>query len=266
LELNFDLDFIAPVVLLTAVVLFIHGFAETTRRVFASIGRYKPERLYIFADVARADKVEGSSVRSFRVETENVDWDCEVFRHYSSENHGPSKSIIRGLDKVFESESSAIILEDDCLPSSAFFPLAEKLLHRLEHNNEVAIALGANLSGVRTSTGYTHQANLMKEASSLIDFYIPSQKMRKCSCARPKHNFQGSPIIQPSPTHPMRASMSTCVMQRINNENHSFSANVRRDVSSACKHFLGLTLDVRALFHLNKQATVGSHGSMATRI
>ena len=251
---------------MTTIVLFIHRRAETTSQVFSVVRQYKPERLYIFADGARAGKDEESFVKAARWETEKVDWDCEVFRHYSSENHGLSKSIFRGLDKVFESESSAIILEDDCLPSSAFFPLAEKLLHRLEHNNEVAIALGANLSGVRTSTGYTYQANLMKEASSLIDFYIPSQKMCKFSCARPKHHFQGSPMIQPSPTPPMRASMSTCVMQRTNNENHSFSANVRSDVSSACKHFLGLTLDVRALFHLNKQATVGSHGSMATRI
>jgi len=199
--------------------------------VFASISRYKPERLYIFADGARADKVEGSLVRSARVKTENVDWDCEVFRHYSSKNHGIAKSIIRGLDKFFESESLAIILEDDFLPSSTFFPFVEKLLHQFEHTKEVAIILGTNLSGVRTSTGYTHPVNLMKAASSLIGFDIPSQKMCKCSRACPKHNFQSSPIIQPSPTLPMRASMPTCFMQRTINGNHSSGANVRRDIS-----------------------------------
>jgi len=137
---------------MTAVVLFIHKRAETTSQVFSVVRQYKPERLYIFADGARAGKDEESFVKAARWETEKVDWDCEVFRHYSSENHGLSKSIFRGLDKVFESESSAIILEDDCLPSSAFFPFAEKLLNQFEHSEEVAIISGTNLSGVRTST------------------------------------------------------------------------------------------------------------------
>lgn len=152
MELNFDLDFIAPVGLLTSVVLFIHRRAETTRRVFASISQYKPERLYIFADGARAVKNEESLVRSAREETESVDWDCEVFRHYSSENIGLSKSVLGGLDLVFQSENSAIILEDDCMPSPSFFPFAEKLLGQFEHSKEVAIISGTNLSGIRTTT------------------------------------------------------------------------------------------------------------------
>jgi len=142
----------APGGRLTSVVLFIHRRAETTRRVFASISQYKPERLYIFADGARAVKDEESLVRSAREETENVDWDCEVFRHYSSENIGLSKSVLGGLDLVFQSESSAIILEDDCMPSPSFFPFAEKLLGQFEHSEEVAIISGTNLSGIRKTT------------------------------------------------------------------------------------------------------------------
>ena len=142
----------APGGRLTSVVLFIHRRAETTRRVFASISQYKPERLYIFADGARAVKNEESLVRSAREETESVDWDCEVFRHYSSENIGLSKSVLGGLDLVFQSENSAIILEDDCMPSPSFFPFAEKLLGQFEHSKEVAIISGTNLSGIRTTT------------------------------------------------------------------------------------------------------------------
>ena len=154
MELNFDLDFIAPVGLLTSVVLFIHRRPETTRRVFALISQYKPERLYIFADGPRTDKDEDeeSLVRSAREETEGVDWHCEVFRHYSLENIGLSKSVLGGLDLVFQSESSAIILEDDCMPSPSFFPFAEKLLGQFEHSEEVAIISGTNLSGMRRTT------------------------------------------------------------------------------------------------------------------
>jgi hypothetical protein len=152
LELNYDLDVIDTVGQLTAVVLFIHRRNETTKRVFASISQFKPERLYIFADGARAGKGEECFVRAAREETETVNWDCAVLRYYSEENHGLSESILNGLDIVFRLENSAIILEDDCLPSSSFFSFAEQLLEQFEHSEEVAIISGTNLSGIRTTT------------------------------------------------------------------------------------------------------------------
>jgi hypothetical protein len=152
LELNYDLGVIDTVGQLTAVVLFIHRRNETTKRVFASISQFKPERLYIFADGARAGKGEERFVRAAREETETVNWDCVVLRYYSEENHGLSQSILNGLDIVFRTEGSAIILEDDCLPSSSFFSFAEQLLEQFEHSEEVAIISGTNLSGIRTTT------------------------------------------------------------------------------------------------------------------
>jgi hypothetical protein len=132
-------------------VLFIHRRANTTRQVFSAIRQYAPSKLYIFADAARIGRNESELVLEARKETENVDWPCEVHRHYESANKGVDKSIFDGLDLVFESNNSAIILEDDCLPSDSFFPFAETLLKHYENSPNVAMISGTNLTGMRVS-------------------------------------------------------------------------------------------------------------------
>ncbi len=49
----------------------------------------------------------------------------------------------KGLDWVFSQVKQAIILEDDCLPESSFFPFCETLLGRYAQDREVAM-IGAN--------------------------------------------------------------------------------------------------------------------------
>jgi hypothetical protein len=136
----------------TAIVLFIHRRADSTRLIFSAIREFSPEKLYVFADGPRPSMLEGELVSSARLETENVDWPCEVFRKYQNENLGLAESIITGLDIVFERETSAIILEDDCLPSQSFFPFMEKLLDRYADCDRVGLISGSNLSGISLTT------------------------------------------------------------------------------------------------------------------
>jgi hypothetical protein len=136
---------------LTTVVIFIHRRADTTRQVFSAIRKYAPTRLYVFADAARIGRDESELVLEARKETENVDWPCEVFRHYETENKGLRLSILEGLDLVFESNNSAIILEDDCLPSDSFFPFAESLLLQHKNSPKVGMISGTNLMGTRAT-------------------------------------------------------------------------------------------------------------------
>ena len=59
---------------------------------------------------------------------DNVDWHCQIFRRFAGENIGLRRNISEGLDRVFSQVKQAIILEDDCLPDSSFFPFCEELL------------------------------------------------------------------------------------------------------------------------------------------
>ena len=54
---------------------------------------------------------------------DNVSWNCNLIKIYSDLNLGCAKRIQSGLDKVFENEKYAIILEDDTTPTSLSFIL-----------------------------------------------------------------------------------------------------------------------------------------------
>jgi hypothetical protein len=54
-----------------------------------------------------------------------IDWPCEVQRHYADQNLGLKKRVSSGLDWVFSQVESAIILEDDCLPNQSFFKFCQ---------------------------------------------------------------------------------------------------------------------------------------------
>ena len=63
------------------VVLIVFNRRDTTQKVFDTIRNYAPESLFVIADGPRAfrpsDKIGCLRTRAV---TENVDWDCEVFR------------------------------------------------------------------------------------------------------------------------------------------------------------------------------------------
>ena len=129
------------------VALIIFRRPETTDRVFQEIRRARPEKLYVIADGARTGNIhEEALVESTRKVVENVDWPCDVFRIYASENLGLRERVFTGLDEVFSREESAIILEDDCLPSQSFFNFTRTMLERYKTDQSVALVSGFNFA------------------------------------------------------------------------------------------------------------------------
>lgn len=88
--------------------------------VFERIRKARPSRLYLVSDGPRGEE-DRALVDACRAIVQNVDWPCEVTRYYSEKNLGLKNRVVSGLDEVFLIEESAIVLEDDCLPSSSFF-------------------------------------------------------------------------------------------------------------------------------------------------
>lgn len=129
------------------VVFIIFRRPDTTEKVFEEIRRAKPEKLYIVADGARPNNPdEEKLVESTRKVVEVIDWPCEVVRVYASQNLGLRERVFTGLDQVFSIEDSAIILEDDCLPSQTFFGFASELLGRYSTDSRVALVSGFNFA------------------------------------------------------------------------------------------------------------------------
>ena len=127
------------------IIFLIFNRPELTARVFETIRQATPERLFVVADGARPERLgEAELVAAARAVTELVDWPCDVIRDYSDVNLGCGKRVSSGISKAFESIEDAIILEDDCLPDSTFFPFCIQLLERYKDDDRVMCISGDN--------------------------------------------------------------------------------------------------------------------------
>jgi hypothetical protein len=127
----------------TPVAFIIFRRPEVTAKVFEQIRLAQPKKLFVIADGPRHEE-EASRCQEARAITEQIDWDCEVFRDYSDVNLGCRRRVSSGLNWVFEQVEQAIVLEDDCLPSQSFFTFCETLLDYYRNDTRIWMISGDN--------------------------------------------------------------------------------------------------------------------------
>ena len=114
---------------------------------FEAIRKARPKKLFIVADGPRLSvSGEEDLVNQTRKVVSFIDWPCEVHHIFAKENLGLRQRIFTGLDEVFSKVERAIILEDDCLPTSSFFAFCSTLLDKYSDSNQVAVVSGFNFS------------------------------------------------------------------------------------------------------------------------
>jgi hypothetical protein len=139
----------------TPVAFFVFNRPETTRAVFAAIAAARPSVLLIVADGARQGRVgESERVHQVRAIVSAVDWPCDVRNNFSEVNLGCKHRVSSGLDWVFSQVDKAIILEDDCLPSLAFFQFSQEMLQRYSDNKQIFSISGSNFTKNATPDGH----------------------------------------------------------------------------------------------------------------
>lgn len=130
----------------TSVVFLIFNRPDTTARVFETIRRAQPPRLFVIADGPRPDHPsDAEKCATARSVIDQVDWDCEVLTNYADTNLGCGRRVSSGLDWVFEMVEEAIILEDDCVPHPTFFRFCEEVLERYRDDERVMMITGTNV-------------------------------------------------------------------------------------------------------------------------
>lgn len=146
------------------VVIIVFRRPQLTKKVLDAIEFVRPAKLFVIADGPRASKpLDESQVQATRDLFEHLAWPCEVIKLYSSVNLGLRNRVISGLDEVFSQVESAIILEDDCLPSPDFFSFSAELLARYRDEPSVALISGNNFAPVkreRNSYYFSTHANI----------------------------------------------------------------------------------------------------------
>jgi len=137
---------------------------ETAARVFARIRDARPKTLILASDGPRPGiDGEAALIDGLRRDIESrIDWDCDVTRDYAAENIGCGRRLSTAIETVLGRQGRAIILEDDCVPASTFFPYCDTLLDRFEANADIVSISGTNLQGrcSRPGIGLTHFAQI----------------------------------------------------------------------------------------------------------
>lgn len=111
-------------------------------------------KIYIFADGPRneTDKIETDKVKANIKTFKDSNKDVQIIDVYSLDNISLKQNIISGLTKVFAVEKAAIIVEDDCLPSSDFFRFCEEMLTVYANVKSVMSVNGTSAGGTFTSS------------------------------------------------------------------------------------------------------------------
>jgi hypothetical protein len=118
---------------------------NVTKRVFESIRQARPQRLFVAADGPRRNSVDdGSLIAQARSIATNVDWPCELMTLFRDENLGCRLAVSGAISWFFEHVEEGIILEDDCLPDTSFFPYCEELLERYRNDTRIMCITGDN--------------------------------------------------------------------------------------------------------------------------
>lgn len=129
-----------------AVLMLVFNRPDVTEQVFQAVRNARPPRLYIAADGPRPGRPQDEETTArVREVFKQVDWPCEVHTRFLTENLGCRNAVSSAIDWFFSKEEQGIVLEDDVLPSPAFFSYCDTMLERYKHDERVFSVVGNNL-------------------------------------------------------------------------------------------------------------------------
>lgn len=135
----------------TPILLIAFNRLDTTKQVFNSIRRQKPNHLYISSDGPRTHIPEESNkineLRDYLLK--NIDWNCQVKKLFHSENKGCGPAVNEAISWVFSHEEKCIILEDDTLPDDSFYKFCDELLEKYKSDDRIGLISGNNHIGFK---------------------------------------------------------------------------------------------------------------------
>lgn len=127
-------------------VLIAFNRPELLRQQLEIVRQHFRGKIYAIVDGPRADKVgEAEKVAEVVDLLESLKPEFAVEFNRAELNLGCYQRIKSGLDWVFARENTAVILEDDCMPSPQFFDFASEMLQRYAEDERVYSISGTNL-------------------------------------------------------------------------------------------------------------------------
>ena len=127
----------------TAVLLITFNRPQYTAQVLAALKKAGVKRLYVFKDGPRPFN-EDDKKASLVVErlVDSIDWPCNVKTNYMNNNLGCGWGPYSAISWAFKNEERLIILEDDVVPSTAFFGYMDYVLKKYRDDSRVNFVSG----------------------------------------------------------------------------------------------------------------------------
>lgn len=133
------------------VLLITFNRPEYTRQMLKALKQANVKNLFIFKDGPRPNN-EDDFLKSKEIENliKNIDWDCHIETLFLNNNLGCGYGPFTAISWAFSKVDELIILEDDCIPTVAFFNFCSLLLDKYRNNPKIR-----HISGRSPLTGHT---------------------------------------------------------------------------------------------------------------
>lgn len=128
----------------TPILILFFNRQENVLELIDALSKFRPPIIFLASDGGRT-AIEHKKVCQIRIKVlQSISWDCEVHEKFNETNLGCKYAVHSAIQWFFGSVSQGIVLEDDCIPTEAFFIYAEKMLDIYKDINEVATISGRN--------------------------------------------------------------------------------------------------------------------------
>jgi len=136
-------------------VLFLYKRPQNTLKILNKAVKANIKKIYAFIDGPKqsTDLDLINQTKKIINEFTKTHPSMNVVVFSAKKNLGLQHSIVLGLNKVFQKETAAIILEDDCLPSPDFFQFTSEILTKYKNHPKVMSVTG---SGVGKHSSYSY--------------------------------------------------------------------------------------------------------------
>jgi len=126
-------------------------------KILLAIKNYHPPTLYIYVNQPKSN-TEKKQVAKVQKILRSIDFNFRIEFIIPDTHLVVNDSFKSTLDTVFSKEESLIVLEDDTIPSQAFFSFCQRMINEYVHDESVGCVLGCNLNSVEVSDSYFHSS------------------------------------------------------------------------------------------------------------
>ncbi|MBR2614405.1 MAG: hemolysin activation protein [Clostridia bacterium] len=173
-----------------SVLLIFFARPNTLEPVFKKVKEARPSKLFLACDGARENNERDvEAIEQCKKIVEDIDWECEVYTNYSTQNLGCGRGPSNAISWAFEHTDKLLILEDDCVPDETLFPFMAEMLEKYKDDERVGIISGFNhfkdwdcgeYSYCFTKTGATLGWGTWKRVWEKYDYILKDMDEKYC--------------------------------------------------------------------------------------